>query len=116
MNLVNLTPHPVIVYDANGDTLLLTIPSSGEARCAQVRELVGTCEYNGVEVPLYSTSFGQVSGVPDPQYDTLYIVSALTAQALLGQRDDLVIPDNMVRNSTGQVVGCRGFAFPTERR
>ena len=108
-NIVNLTPHDVVVYDENGENILQTIPSSGMARVEQKSEKFA--EINGI--PVNKTSYGVVENLPDKKEGTIYIVSLLTAQAIKEQepnRKDIYIVDEIVRNEKGQILGCKAFA------
>ena len=55
------------------------------------------------------TSYGAVEGLPDPQPDTIYLVSALIAgRPEVAGRDDVFVPgtgpkDGTVRDANGQV-------------
>lgn len=104
MNIINLTPHAITIIAEDG-TKTEFAPSGVIARVAQIREQVGTL--NGF--PLYRNSFGEVVGLPEAKADTVYIVSALVAQAAK-DRDDLVIVDNTIRDENGRIIGARGFA------
>lgn len=109
MTIVNLTPHALTLVVGSGT---VTVPPSGTvARVAVTREPAGTVTLDGVAVPLYRTTYGAVEGLPDPTPDTLYVVSSLVAAAAR-DRNDLVVPDDLVRDEQGRVVGARGLAFP----
>lgn len=104
--LVNLTPHPLNFYLAGG---VLTLPPSGQlARCRNASTLIGEAQ----GLPIYEATFDEVTGLPDPQPDTLYITSSLVQQGLrkLGiERPDVVSPgtgpnDGAIR-ANGQVIG-----------
>lgn len=105
MKLINLTPHSINVVQADGTAFRSVPPSGTLARCAVSRRQVGDVD----GIPVNTTSFGAVEGLPPPQVDTLYIVSALVAQAL-PHRTDLLIPDDAVRDEKGRVIGCRALA------
>ncbi|WP_053958111.1 hypothetical protein [Sulfobacillus thermosulfidooxidans] len=107
MNLINLTPH-AIHFMANETTLTIE-PCGTVARCAVTRHVTGYLTIQGVTIPVTRTQFGAVEGLPNPAPDTLYIVSALVAQAC-PDRDDLVIPDDTVRDDAGRIIGCRALA------
>jgi len=62
--------------------------------------------------PLYRTTYGAVEGLPDPAPETLYVVSAVVAGRCEGPGMTLVVPDDLVRDEQGRVVGARGLAFP----
>jgi len=55
------------------------------------------------------TQFGSVSDLPDPQTDTIYVVSALVAQAV-PDRPDVFIVDDAVRDEQGRIIGARALA------
>ena len=109
MALVNLTPHALSLV-VGSETV--TVPPSGTvARVTVTRESAGTVIVDGVQVPLYRTTYGAVEGLPAPAPDTLYVVSSLVAAAARDRRD-LVVPDDLVRDEQGRVIGARGLAFP----
>lgn len=105
VKLVNLTPHEITVYDAAGESVLQVIPSSGMARAAQTREPLDSI--NGI--PVSKTGYGVVEGLPDQRDGVVYIVSVLTAQAA-PDRTDLYITDELVRDDTGRILGCKALA------
>lgn len=99
MNFINLTPHAINLIDGPSFP-----PSGNVARVAVSRQLV--VKWN--EVKLFAPSFGEVEGLPEPQEDTAFIVSALVRTAL-PDREDLLSPGNLVRDDKGAVIGCDGF-------
>jgi hypothetical protein len=110
MKLVNLTPHALNLMPAGPTGPVVTIPPSGlVARCAVDRVQVDTVTVDGVSVPVNQTRFGAVSDLPDPQPDTIYVVSALVAQAV-PDRADVYIVDDAVRDEQGRIIGCRALA------
>lgn len=102
---INLTPHTINVLNAAGARAFDILPSGEVARCAVYREPVKIL--NGI--PVNKTVFGEVENLPDPEPNTYYIVSALVANAIEG-REDVLIPDDTVRDSEGRIIGCRSFA------
>ena len=121
MNFINLTPHSVNIYgkgtDGN-DIELISIPSDGLARCKVITKPVGDIkEVNGQDVvafyesrgiELFHTEFGEVTGLPAPKENTIYIVSMLVRTAL-PNRKDLYSPGKLLRNNEGQPIGCLGL-------
>lgn len=105
MTIINLTPHAITFLDGNNSVLATIEPSGVVARASQTRERVS--EVNGI--PVNQCSYGAVTGLPDPQPETIYLVSALTAQACRN-RSDVFIVDDAVRNESGQIIGCRAIA------
>jgi len=109
MKIINLTPHALNIVTDSGT---VTIPPSGTvARVSVTRESAGTVTVGGVQVPLYRATYGAVEGLPAPEPNTLFVVSAVVAAAAR-DRTDLVVPDDLVRGDQGRVVGGRGVAFP----
>ena len=106
-NIVNLTPHDVIVILENG--IRKVYKSQGIARAKQTDSLLG--KINGV--PVVVSEFGEPEGLPDPVNGTMYIVSLATANAAkaCGRATyDLLLTSGPVRDENGVIVGCRQFA------
>lgn len=99
MEIVNLTPHAIVIV--NGATFA---PSGQVARCATTSSPAG--EHGGIA--LVRTSYGEVVGLPAPAEGVLYVVSALVRAALPG-RSDVASPGDLVRDESGNVVGCRNL-------
>ncbi len=109
---INLTPHTinVVVVGEEGD-VVASFPASGqEARVATTRELSHNLDADGVGIPVFRTGYGEIEGLPAPEAGTIFVVSGLVAAAT--DRDDVVSPGELVRNSEGQPIGCRGFSRP----
>ncbi len=107
---MNLTPHALNLMPAGPTGPVVTIPPSGlVARCAVDRVQVDTVTVDGISVPVNQTRFGEVSDLPEPQEGTIFIVSALTAQAV-PERKDVYITDDAVRDEQGRIIGCRALA------
>jgi hypothetical protein len=122
VKIVNLTPHEINiimpnVWDMKGipnlqmnidhgtGTVTITIPASGIiARCRTERKTVSNVD----GIPVTSTIFGEVEGLPEPKEGTIYIVSSLVAQACK-DRNDVFIPDDTVRDEEGKIIGCRSL-------
>ena len=110
MNIVNLTPHALNLMPEGPDGPTVTIPPSGiVARCTTSRVQVGTITVDNIAIPVNRTQFGAVTGLPDPQPDTIYIVSAVVAQAV-PDRSDVFIVDDAVRDEQGRIIGARALA------
>ena len=113
LNIVNLTSHALNLMPVGptGPTgPVITIPPSGiVARCAVHRVRVDTVTVDGITIPVNRTLFGEVTGLPDPQPDTIFVVSALVAQAV-PYRQDVFIVDDVVRDEQGRIIGARALA------
>ena len=105
MKTVNLTPHTVNILAEDGTPVLSVEPAGQVARISATRQLVAIGQ-NGV--PFYQTTYGNVSGLPDPEADTIYIVSGIV-RAAMPERIDLWQPGELLRNEAGQPVGCIGL-------
>lgn len=120
MTLVNLTPHPIRVYenhipdritDLNEGVIFEVPPAEKPARIAMID--LGHERYVYDEVSGRSTwvdwqQFGQCHDLPQPQPGVTYIVALVVARDQT-HRSDLIFPVSEVRNERGTVVGCRGF-------
>lgn len=100
MKVINLTPHMVNIVDGK------SYPSEGVARVSEKETQTGML--NGI--PLFSKTFGEVVGLPDPQEGILFIVSGLV-KAACPNRADLLVPTKLVRDEKGNIIGCQGFAI-----
>jgi len=113
VKFVNLTPHEVVVYDQEGREIVLRIPPSGKvARVTSTTRVVG--EVNGI--PVRRVEYGSIVDLPEPQENTIYIVSTLVLLALKEKgvaRNDIVSPDtntdSVIRDSQGRVIGVKYF-------
>lgn len=102
--LVNLTPHDINVVTDRG---LHTIPKSGKvARVAQVSTMCDIMDDTGIV--LLVQELQDVVDLPTQRPDTLLVVSAMVRTALPG-RLDLVSPGDLIRDDTGNPVGCKGL-------
>jgi hypothetical protein len=100
MKLVNLTTHPIFEVQTKTE-----IPA-GSCR-AEVRPTrVKTGEFMGL--PIYKLVPLVVTGLPEPEEGTRYIVSSPVLNAC-PDRLDLLSPGDAVRNGAKQVIGCVGF-------
>lgn len=108
--IVNLTPHALNLMPEGPDGPTVTIPPSGiVARCTVDRVQVDTVTVDGISIPVNQTQFGTVTGLPDPQPDTIFVVSALVAQAV-PDRQDVFIVDDAVRDDQGRIIGAKALA------
>ena len=104
MKIINLTPHDISLM-RNGQVVEIFPASRMPARVSVATEIVG--EINGFEVR--RNVYGQVVNLPERVEGTVYIVSALVAQAAK-DRDDIFVTDGAVRDADGRIIGCTGFA------
>ena len=98
-NIINFTPHNIEVI--NSDNEIITITSSGSARCAQTSKIVNSI--SGISIS--ETEFGEVSGLPEQKNDTMLIVSRLV-MAACPDRADLLVPNQLQRDEGGNITHC----------
>ncbi|MBN1881043.1 MAG: hypothetical protein JW885_02615 [Deltaproteobacteria bacterium] len=101
--IINLTPHPIHIVDADG-LELRQFASAGAARLEVFSNPAGDID----GIPCTINEFGEVSGLPEFSPGTYYIVSQMIKSAY-PERKDLLVPAGVVRNSDGQIVGCRSL-------
>ena len=107
ITIINLTPHPVNLLDVDAN-VVITFHSEGLARCSQNDVIIGKLNK---DIILTKTSYGEVIGLPEQSPGTFYIVSRLVLNACAGKRHDLLVPNQLIRDSEGQIVGCRSFSI-----
>jgi hypothetical protein len=103
MRIVNLTPHALTIEAADG-TWHHAIPSDGVARVSETRADAGTVGPFAVTTVRY----GDVTGLP-PETDGVACVVSAMVKAALPSRQDLYSPGSLVRDASGQPVGCKGL-------
>lgn len=95
--IVNLTPHVIRLTDGR------EFESAGLARVSST--------HSPFEDGVCRVTFGAIQGLPAPEEGTLFVVSALVAQA--ARRSDVVSPatghPDAVRDEKGQVKAVPGF-------
>jgi len=109
VKLVNLTPHPIDIFNEQGEKILSIPPSGVILRAITKKVKIG--EVNGV--PIYKVEYN-IPRLPEPREDTVYIVSSIILQILKIheiQRSDILAPDtsNPVRDQKGNIIGVKAF-------
>lgn len=121
--IINCTPHDVNIYTPSGcymrDGCLYrredeiefpqpfrTYPAAKEpVRVTFAQDLAGMAE----GIIFYRWYLDEIVNLPEPKPGTYYIVSKMVAQAC-PKRKDLIFPGTVVRNESGDVVGCIDFS------
>ena len=109
MKLINLTPCTLNFYAEDKETELFSLKSEGIAKVKTTEVIIN--DINGL--PCSKVTYGAIEGLPVACDDTVYIVSALTLQALGGERKDVVAPKTdatAVRDEGGRILGVTGFS------
>ena len=98
LRIVNLTPHNVV---ADG------IEYPAQSMPVRVyEEYVGICKVNGHEV--VSSILGEVEDLP-PEMPNVYLIVSRMVFDACQFREDLLVPADLVRDSHGQIIGCKRF-------
>ena len=108
MKIRNLTPHRIVMVNANGETLRV-FESEGIARATQSN--VQVAEVDGI--PVMETHFGKTVDLPNYEEGVFLIVSIITANAARANgrtTSDLLLTTDTVRDADGRIVGCKAFA------
>ena len=131
MKIKNLTPHAICIFTTSqcteqkkgnyttlvlndGEKPVLTIePEKQIARVSSKTIYTDPIEINGVSIPQSKIVFGEIEGLSNLEEDTLYIVSAITANAFKAHGHDttqLRLVADTIRNDQGQIVGALSLA------
>jgi len=103
--MVNLTGHELTLVSWDG--IMRHVPASGQVRVRSRVEEVGHVRYEDIDIPLLEIVEQSVN-LPDPEPDTLYVVSGIVAAK--ARRPDFVVPSRIVRDGNGRAVGCQALA------
>ena len=102
MQLVNLTPHTLNIH--SNDNVIDIAPSGEIARV--------TTSYNHTNtvagINVYSCVYGNISGLPEPQENKIFVVSGVVKSAAIN-REDVMSPGELIRDENGKPIGCNGL-------
>lgn len=102
--LINLTPHDIVIQLSATDTEVKSIIIPPTAPMARVE--VSTVEIGHVDgIPLVIPTYGETTGLPDPQPGVFLIVSNIVLAANKN-RFDLLTPSRPIRDEAGKVIAC----------
>ena len=105
--IINKTPHPVNIVDSDGNNIRTYPKGEGIIRLASGTEPAGELADG---TPLTRTVFGEAVGLPAYEKGTFYIVSQIVKSAL-PERTDLLVPAEVMRDASGNIVGCRSLGL-----
>ena len=109
----NLTPHPVNLLDAESNVLIIFGGTGNPQDVLRLTERIEELAPIG-HVPMVRKTLGGLPAdwPPHPaegdEPSIYYIVSLAVAQH--AQRRDFVVPDDVVRDEQGRILGCRRLA------
>lgn len=111
VNIVNLTPHTLNIYDLEGADCIQNVPSSGMARLSETVTDTGNT-INGIPVVQIIRDASGITGVPEPTDNTIYVVSDMAFGPLReAGRTDIYRSGVAVRDETGCIIGCKGLSI-----
>lgn len=105
LNIINLTPHELNLQNNKGEMVSIS-PEKTPARLSTtqvVDQVVG-----GLNV--YITEFGAVENLPEPQEDTIFVVSRLVLDRVKDSRPDVFSTGNAIRDENGRIIGAEGLS------
>lgn len=105
MTFINCTPHPITLLGSDNEVIISLSKGEVVPRLSQSTKQVDVVE--GVSIT--ETSFGEIQDLPEPKEGVLLIVSRLVLTAC-PNRKDLVVPNELVRDSDGNIKGCKSLA------
>jgi hypothetical protein len=104
MELINLTPHAINIYNEENELVLVIEPSGQLARITTTKTKIN--EVNGV--PIFNTQAGNPEGLPPQEDGKGFIVSGIFRSLI--RRSDLYQPGELLRDEKGQPIGCIGLS------
>ena len=115
--LVNLTPHELNIHVTEKIDLetnrmienIINVPPSGDiARVSMTSVHDGFIHVpDSSPIPIFKASYGEVVGLPQPDGESVFIVSGIVAARVA--RDDVFSPGDLVRDAAGKPIGCKGL-------
>jgi hypothetical protein len=120
----NRTPHTITLIAPDG--VAIVIPPCGVVARVEMTPAPARVPVAGLPVPVVRTVPGTVTGLPEPRCGDCFgdvprtgmchdgsliglLVSRVVAEAVRA-RIDLLVPDDLVRDAAGAVVGARRLA------
>ncbi len=116
MRLINLTPHEVVLYSRDGESIIKSFPSEcntfGTPK-VEYNHLIDPFKSQTLGVPIVDRIYtGHIEGLPSPSTDIVYIVSSLVLEAAI-DRSDLIAPNtdpsSVIRDEKGRIIGVTSF-------
>jgi hypothetical protein len=108
VNFVNLCPHDINIYTNNGQLIMQLTRNFNAPRLVERRIIYG--EVAGIRINRVELSLGNID-LPPHIPGTYYIVSRIFAE--YARRSDFLIPDELIRDEQGRIIGCTSFSILT---
>ena len=110
IEIINLTPHALVIYRSQDDVDPVILPPSGTVARISSRALETTVLENGI--PVTTSALIGVQGLPEPAAGRMYVASGMVVDHLGvwgPPRGDVVAPGELRRDADGRPVGCIGL-------
>ena len=107
MSLINMTPHPITIVDAENQ-IIKVIPASGNL--IRLAQFTVPQNFTVDDIPVSKSTYSEPNGLPEYELGTFYIVSQLVKSACT-DREDLLVPAEVVRDTNGNIIGCRSLGI-----
>jgi hypothetical protein len=106
MQIINLTPHKINIYNEDGKEIMVIEPSGTIAKIKVERERVDTI----LGIPIFKTIVDEPENLPiyTGINEFVYIVSGMIRAYV--KRSDFYQPGELLRNDEGQPIGCIGLS------
>jgi len=111
--IINLTSHPINYIDRKTKQTKAVYPSQGCARLdldGNISFYIEDVENEGVNVPVFAINPCNLTGLPEPKGNTMYIVSKVVKDNC-PNRSDLIVPTCILKDRYGSIIGCMGFSM-----
>jgi len=105
MKIINKTPHPINIVNENNE--IITVYPKSDSLIRLGMQTI-QCDPLPDGTPTSRTQYGNAEGLPEYSEGTFYIVSQLIKSAL-PERTDLLVPAEVVRDETGNIIGCKSL-------
>ena len=106
---INLTEHPFVVKDANGE-VTLNLPPALKEQVPRVKTTAVQFDTGEGGVPFFHSKMGAVTLLPEPVEGVIYIVSMAVRKAV-PDRLDVASPNHIFRDKKGQPSHTDGLVF-----
>ena len=99
----NLCRHPLIVMPEDG--IIVRLPAADNSASVDLEDhVIDTVD--GIEITKRKAT--RFHNLPDPEPGVYFVVSRIVADHCR-EREDLVVPLNLIKDADRKIVGCRNF-------
>lgn len=111
--MINLTPHEIVIVEAENGTEIASFPASGKiARVSVIEKVTGYTSFDGIPVDIITAHFGKVEGLPnlcDLEGHERFLVSSMVLDQLGSEWSGIAFaPDTgktAIRNDKNHIIG-----------